>query len=339
MIQNNYGLDLGTSNIKIFSSANDRIINEKNVIAIKDKNTIISFGDEAYEMYEKNPPYIRVISPIQNGVIADINNMKALFESFYRKINDNRHVSGSSFCIAAPTDITSVEKWAFYNLIVSSSIKAKNITMVEKPIADAVGVGIDINCPQGNLIVNIASDTTEISVVSLGGIVLSKIIQIAGKKFDENIVAEVRKKHGLIIGSKTAEQIKIKLGNAYGESGETMSVYGRHVVSGLPVKALIESSLVNDAIQEYLRSIIDSVKAILERTPPELSADIIDTGIYITGGSANIRNIDKLFTKETGLKVNLVDNPAESIIRGIRTILTQPGYSSVQYVPKAKEYD
>lgn len=339
MVQNNYGLDLGTSNIKLYSSANDRILNEKNMIAIKDKNTLISFGDEAYEMYEKNPPYIKVISPIQNGVIADINNMKSLFECFYKKINDNKNTSASSFCIASPTDITNVEKWAFYNLIASAAVKAKTITMVEKPVADAVGVGIDINNPQGNLIVNIAADTTEISVVSLGGIVLSKIIKTAGSKFDENIVAEVRKRHSLHIGNKTAEQLKFRLANAYGDSSEKMSVFGRHVVSGLPVKAEISSSLVNDSIAEHIRSIIDSVKSILERTPPELAADIIDTGIFLTGGSSNIKNIDLLFAKETGLKVNRVENPGESIIRGIKTILTQPGYSSIQYVPKAKEYD
>lgn len=338
MAQHNYGVDLGTSNIKLICTTTDKILNEKNYIAIKDKKEILNFGDAAYEMYEKTPPYINIINPIQHGVIADIKNMELLFECFYKKINDNKTIKGSSFCIAVPTDITDVEKRAFYNLIAFSDVKPKNITVVEKPIADAVGVGIEIDSPKGNLIVNMASDTTEISVISLGGIVLSKIIKTAGSKFDECIASAVKKEHNLIIGLRTAEQLKMELTNAISGSEKSMNAYGRDIVSGLPAKAEVSSELVYDSIAESLHSIIDSIKIILERTPPELSADIIDTGIYITGGSSKIKNIDTLIRSETGLKVNTVENPSESIIRGIKTILTNPDFSSVQYIPHEKEY-
>lgn len=338
MAQHNYGVDLGTSNIKFVCETTDKIINEKNVIAIKDKKNIFSFGDLAYDMFEKNPAHINIINPVKYGVIADIKNMELLFECFYKKINESKNVSGGSFCIAVPTDITDVEKRAFYNLIALSKVKAKSITVVEKPIADAVGVGIDIDSPKGNLIVNIGADTTEISVISLGGIVISKIIKIAGVKLDEMISAAVKKNYNLVIGSKTAEQIKIKLANALENTDSSISVYGRNLVSGLPIKCEVESELVYNAIKESLHSIVDSIKIILERTPPELSADIIDTGIFVTGGSSAIKNIDKLIKKETGLNVNIVNSPSESIIRGIKTILSDQHFSSVKYVPREKEY-
>ena len=335
----NYGLDLGTSNIKMIYTDSDIIINEKNYIAIKDRKNIYSFGDEAYEMYEKTPSNIEVINPIQNGVIANLKNMELLFECFYRKLNEPKNISGGSFCIAVPTDITDVEKRAFYNLIAYSKVKPKNIAVVEKPVADAVGAGVEIDSPQGNLVVNIAADTTEISVISLGGIVLSKIVKTAGSKFDDAIVSAVKREHNLIIGYKTAEQIKIKLGNAFDDSDESMQVYGRNLVSGLPTRVEITSKLVYEAMNESIYSIIDSIKILLERTPPELAADIIGTGIYLTGGSSNIKNIDKLISQETGLNVNVVESPSESVIRGIKTILTDPHYASCKYVPRERQYN
>ena len=204
-----YGVDMGTSNFKIYNIGTERIINEKNVIAIKDKKQVFEFGDYAFEMYEKAPENINVSFPIKNGVIADLENMDTLFTCFYKKVNDGKLVAGSDFCISVPTDITEVEKRAFYEVIMHSKIKPKNIVVVEKPIADAVGVGIDIDSPKGNMIVNFGADTTEISVVSLGGIVLSKLIKTGGNKFDESICNSVRKKHNLIIGMRTAERVKM----------------------------------------------------------------------------------------------------------------------------------
>ena len=337
MAQHSYGIDLGTSNFKIFGLTNKKIINEKNVIAKKNKD-VFEYGDLAFEMFEKAPENIEVSFPVKFGVIADIRNMDILFESFYKKLN-GKTISGSgNFCIAVPTDITEVEKRAFYDMIAESRVKAKHISVVEKPIADAVGVGIDVDSPKGNLIINIGADTTEISVISLGGIVLSKLIKIGGTKFDEAICNVVRKKYNLVIGRRTAEQLKMNLADAVNVTNTAYPAFGRNIVTGLPASYDISSELVFEAMQESMHSIIDSIKVILERTPPELAADIMGTGAYLTGGSTRISNIDKLITQETGLKVNLDDEPDETVIRGIATILSNNKLKDLMYVPREKQY-
>lgn len=339
MAQHLYGIDLGTSNFKIFSLTNKKTVNEKNVIAKKNKDEIFEFGNKAFEMYEKAPANIEVSFPVKYGVIADIKNMDLLFESFFRKLNGKSNNSGGDFCIAVPTDITEVEKRAFYDMVAESKVKAKHINVVEKPIADAVGVGIDVDSPNGNLIVNIGADTTEISVISLGGIVLSKLIKTGGSKLDDTICNIVRKKYNLVIGSRTAEQIKINLADAINQNDTNYVAYGRNIVTGLPAKKEISSELVYSAIQDCLHSIVDAIKVILERTPPELAADIIDTGIYLTGGSSLITNIDQLISKETGLKVNVNDEPEETVIKGIAQILSNNKLAGLMYVPREKMYN
>lgn len=335
-----YGVDLGTSNIKMFSLANNGTINEKNVIAIKNKDEIFSFGDSAFEMYEKAPANIDVSFPVKYGVIADIQNMEMLFNCFYKKINSGKAVTGADFCIAVPTDITEVEKRAFYDVVMDAKVKSKRITVVEKPIADAVGVGIDVNSPNGHLLVNIGADTTEITVISLGGIVLSKLIKIGGNKLDDAICSVIRKKFNLIIGSRSAEVVKKELADAINADENAICMaYGRNIVTGLPNAREITGALVHDGISELLHQIIENIKVILERTPPELSADIINRGIYLTGGSAMIKNLDTLITNETGLKVNVADNPSESVIRGISDILSSEELVELTYVPREKKYD
>ncbi len=339
MAQHSYGIDLGTSNFKIYGLTNKKTINEKNVIAKKNKYDVFQFGDLAFEMFEKAPENIEVSFPVKYGVIADIKNMDILFESFFKKIN-GKAVSGSgNFCIAVPTDITEVEKRAFYDMVAESKVKAKHISVVEKPIADAVGVGIEVESPKGNLIINIGADTTEISVISLGGIVLSKLIKTGGSKLDETICSIVRKKYNLVIGKRTAEQVKINLADATNSSSGAYTAYGRNIVTGLPASKEISSDLVFEAIQESLYSIIDSIKVILERTPPELAADIISTGVYLTGGSSLIQNIGELITNETGLKVNLDDEPEETVIRGIAEIISNNKLAELMYVPREKQYN
>jgi rod shape-determining protein MreB len=317
MAQHVYGIDLGTSNFKIFGTANKRLINEKNVIAIKDKRDVFDFGDLAFDMFEKAPSNIEVTFPVRYGVIADIQNMETLFECFFRKVNGNRPVKGSGdFCIAVPTDITEVEKRAFYDLIAESKIKAKHINVVEKPIADAVGLGIEVESPNGNMIINIGADTTEISVISLGGIVLSKLIKTGGTKFDETICNIVRKKYNLIIGRRTAEQIKMHLADAIDGTDDTYNVFGRNIVTGLPSSKLIHASLVYEAIQESLHGIVDAIKIILERTPPELSADIADNGILLSGGGSMLYGMDRLIEQITGIRTRMADDPIAVVAIG-----------------------
>lgn len=337
MAQNIFGIDIGTSNIKIYNKATDEILNEKNIIAISNKKDVYAFGDEAYEMFEKTPSSIEVSYPIRYGVIADIQNMQTLLAKFIKKSKTNRSlIQSADFCIAVPTDITEVEKRAFYELILSSKVSAKKITVVEKPVADGVGVGIDINSPKGNMIVNVGADTTEISVLSLGGIVISKLIKTGGNRLDEMICSYVRKKYNLIIGEKTGETLKRKLASGMEEEESIYKVYGRDLVSGLPIEKEISSDTVYKATIEALNSIVTDVKLILERTPPELAADIIDTGIFLTGGSSHIRNFSRLISRETDLKVNIPDNPSECVVSGIAKILSTPEYSGLTYVPREK---
>lgn len=343
MTQNVYGIDIGTSNIKIYSKFKDEILNEKNIITIYDKSKVYAFGDEAYEMYEKAPSDFQIIHPIQYGVIADIKNMETLLNRFINKLRGK--LQAADFCIAVPTDITEVEKKAFYDLIRDSKVKAKNIYVIEKPVADGVGVGIDVDSPRGNLIVNFGADTTEITVLSLGGIVISKLLKTGGNRLDELVCSMVRKKYNLIIGMKTAEQLKICLGNAIPEDvgnsdnakdnglPTSMKVYGRDLVKGLPVVKEILATDVCEAIAEPILSVISHIKLILERTPPELAADIIDTGIYITGGSSKLHGFDKLLHNETELTINVQDEPSECVVKGISKILATPEHSGLMYIP------
>lgn len=342
MIHTIYGADMGTSNMKIYNGSTKEILNEKNILAIKNKKEVFAIGDEGFEMFEKAPDNIKVTFPIKDGVIADLKDMESLFEKFFIKCNQPKVVRSGRFIIAVPTDITDVEKRAFYDVIADSNIKAREIKVVEKPIADAVGVGIDIDSPKGNMIVNIGADTTEITVTSLGGIVISRIIKAGGNKLDETICNIVKRKYNIVIGLKTAEQIKFHLADAmYNEDEdeeEVYNVFGRNIITGLPSERPVSSDLIYEAIKEFLSTIIDSIKLLLERTPPELSADIIDTGIYLTGGSSCIKNIDKLIEQETGLKVNSVRTPGESVIRGLAKIIADPKYKKLVYTPRENTF-
>lgn len=340
MAQNIYGVDIGTSNFKMFAKEKTKILNEKNIIAIANKRDIFAVGDEAYDMYEKAPDNIQVSYPVKYGVIADIENMQTLLQRFFYKINEEKKVSGpSEFYIAVPTDITEVEKRAFYELVVDSKIKAKSIYIVDKPVADAIGAGINVTEAKGIMVVNIGADTTEISVLSLGGIVISKSVKIGGNRLDDSIISTVKRMYNLVIGSKTAENLKKELGSAVKTEEKFTKGFGRNVVSGLPVCVDISSEVIYGAIVDPLHSIMDSIKMILERTPPELAADIINMGIYVTGGTSNINNLERFIKDETNLNVNIVENPSESVVRGLSSIISTPEFKSVAYTPQDKIYE
>jgi len=330
MASKTFGIDFGTSTIKIYKKGEGIIVDERNIIAIANKKQVIAVGDEAYEMHEKAPKNINVTYPIRNGVIADFNCMLDLINHMNNQMKGKSSTfNPTEFIVATPTDITEVEKRAFFDLITSSNAKAKKVRVVEKPIADALGVDLDVTSAHGVMIVNIGADTTEVSVLALGGIVLSKLIPVGGNKLDESIKTYVKKKYNLIIGDKTAETLKKELASAVPCEESELSVYGRDVVTGLPLSINVSSSMVYEAISEYLYSIVDAIRIILERTPPEISSDIIDSGIYITGGSANIRNLDELISKETDLKINIADNAANSVVIGLGKIIEDPNFNSL----------
>lgn len=317
------GIDFGTSSIKMYKSGEGVILNEKSVIAIYKKKHTFAVGNEAYEMYEKAPANISVSYPVKNGVIADIGNMQAMIDYFFNELNGKKRLKGAEYYIAVPTDITEVEKRAYFDLIANTSLKPKKIHIVEKPIADAVGMNLDITNATGTLILDIGANTTEISVLSLGGIVLSKLIDVGGNKFDDAIIQKIKKDNKFVIGEKSAEFIKKNIASAY-VTDETINVCGRNLVTGLPSEITISCEEVHAALEEHFQAIVDSVKVILERTPPEISSDIYKSGLYLTGGSSRIKDIGNFIFDELGLRVNVCEEPENSVIAGLGAIIENP---------------
>lgn len=336
-MSNTFGIDLGTSNMKVYCKATGKVLNEKNTIAVVNKNQMYAYGDTAYAMYEKAPEQIHVTFPVVNGVIADYANMQTMIFEFLEKYAKGK-VKGSEFVVAVPTDITEVEKKAFYDLFYKSKAKPKNVLLCEKPLAAAVGLELDVNEPTGVMIVDIGADTTEISVISLGGLVLSDLLHFGGNRIDESIISYLRRTYNLVIGQKTAMDLKENLG--YGVPGieKTMTIVGRDLVSGLPIEKEISADIVYDAIKDNLNSICNSIKMILEKTPPELAKDIIHAGIYITGGSSKIQKLDELFKEITGIKVNCAENPEETVVRGLNKIVSDEKFKHLTFTMKTKIY-
>ena len=324
-----YGIDLGTNNIKIYSKGSDEIFTAKNIIAIERKDILFAYGDPAFDMYEKAPEFIQISYPLNNGVIADINNMQTLVRCFISDLSDG-NIKPADYYIAVPHDVTEVEKKAFHDLIKNANIKARSIMVVKKAVADGLGMDIDVKNSQGVLVVDIGFHTTEISILSLGGIVLSKMIKIGGQKFDDAIRNAVRNEFNLLIGQKTAEKVKMSMKDLEKENKNAV-VYGRDIVTGLPVVREIPTSLVMKALLEHINTIIEQVKVILEKTPPELAADIFRRGIYLTGGSSQLSHLDELMANGTGLKVNLAEDPICSVANGLSRVINDPNFQSVAY--------
>ncbi|WP_026660204.1 rod shape-determining protein [Butyrivibrio sp. AC2005] len=329
MGNNTFGIDLGTSNIKIYNKATDTVTVEKNLIAVENKTSLLAYGNTAYDMYEKAPSNIKITYPLSNGVIADIEHMKSLVKLF---ITDQ--MKGASkpvdVYIAVPKDVTEVERRAFHDLIKESGVKAKKIMMVKKPVADGLGMGVDVMNSQGVLVVNVGYDTTEISILSLKGIVISKLIKVGGKKFDDAIRNVIRKEFSLIIGEKTSESIKISL-KELEKSGQDAVVYGRDIVTGLPVERSIPTDLIDQSLIESFDQILDNIKATLERTPPELAADIFKHGLYLTGGASQVCHLAQRLSNGVGLNVNLAENPLSSVALGLGKIIKDDQYKALAY--------
>jgi len=326
---NVFGIDLGTSNIKIYNKATDSVTVEKNLIAIENKSSLLAYGNSAYDMYEKAPSNIKISYPLSNGVIADIEHMKSLVKLF---ITDEMKgaLKPIDVFIAVPKDVTEVERRAFHDLVRESGVKAKKIMMVKKPVADGLGMGVDVMNSQGVLVVNVGYDTTEISILSLKGIVISKLIKVGGKKFDDAIRSVIRKEFSLIIGEKSAENIKMNLKDLE-KAGKDAVVYGRDIVTGLPVERSIPTDLIDQSLVEYFDQILDNIKATLERTPPELAADIFKHGLYLTGGASQVCHLAQRLSNGVGLNVNLAENPISSVALGLSKIIKDDQYKSLAY--------
>ena len=286
MFGNRYGLDLGTYEIKVYDKKKNTVWKEKNVIAIANEEEIFSVGDEAYEMFEKAPDNIEVVFPMKEGVISRFYDMQYLLNNLLKK---ERHFArGSKYVVAVPTDVTEVEKKAFFDLVVHSTAKAKEVNIVERAVADAIGIGLDIQDSPGICIVNLGSETTELSVLASGGMVFNKLVKIGGTIFDNAISNLVRHNTNFLIGRLTAEKLRQHF-NIFDEKTDTsMEVAGRDLITGIPQQKEISVNLVRAAVKESLATCIREIHFLLERTPPEVRRSIEKNGIYVTGGLARM---------------------------------------------------
>ncbi len=338
LIVNALGIDFGTCNIKIYNKNKKKIINERNIIAIENNEKVLAVGDEAYEMYEKNPDDVNVVYPISAGVIASIENAKMVLKKFIGS-GIGLFSRTCDYYLAIPSDITEVQKRAFHKLITSANIQAKKVYLVDRAIADAVGIGIDVHKAQGVLLVDMGADTTEISVISMGSVILSRMISIGGNKLDETIQSFLKRRYNLNIGIKTAENLKKTFCCAVTERPDSRTkVPGIDVVTGLPVEREVSQNEICGALAEPLGVVTETLRVVLERTPPELAADMLREGMYLTGGTSLLRRLDDYMTTTVGLKVNRFENPSESIVRGLAKIITDHDYNELAAEPREKVY-
>lgn len=315
------GIDLGTANVLINVKGKGIVLNEPSVVAI-DTHTgkVLAVGTEAYKMVGRTPGNIRSIRPLKDGVIADFDITEAMLEYFINKLNVKGVFSKPNILICAPTNITDIEQKAIIQAAEKSG--GRHVYLEFEPKVASVGAGLDIFQPQGNMVIDIGGGTSDIAVLSLGEIVTSRSLRLAGDKMDASIAAYVKNKHKLIIGEHTAEQIKIKIGAVYdADPKETIEVRGRDIATGLPREVSVTSAEVSDALHETMMAIIDGAKGVLEKTPPELSADIIDRGIMLTGGGALLKGISQLFADELKVPVLLADDPLDAVALGTGVLL------------------
>lgn len=330
MAEKVYGIDLGTSAIKIAQKYAGIVLHQKNMISVANKEQVIAIGNEAFAMYEKVPKSIEVLQPVTNGVIADFSALQITIQILYKgmygeKICDSLSAGGSAcFYLSVPTEITDVEKRAFFELIATSSLKMKKIRLIEKPMAAALGNNMDLRA-SGLMVLDIGAATTEITLISHGDIIQSTLLKIGGKRLDEQIQYEVKKKHNLVIGLRTAERIKTQIARALPRAEEEkIEVLGRNLITGLPNRANVSSYIVYDAIKEDLYYIAETVKMILDQTPPEMTRRIMRDGICFAGGTANLPGFDILIEEVTGYPVRRSKSPELAVVKGLGKIVENP---------------
>lgn len=317
MAGNIYGLDLGTYEIKVYDERKDEIWKEKSAIATKNQTEIFAVGDEAYAMYEKSPQNIEVLFPMQGGVIARFYDMQNLLENLLRK----RQFFGSEYVIAIPTDITEVEKRAFYDLVYHSSARAKSVSVVERGIADAIGCKIDVYQTGGVMILNMGGGTMELSVLAYGGIVMNRLLKFGGEQFDQEIINLVRRNRDFLIGRKTAEQLRRTFGIFSEDTKSKMQIAGRNLILGLPQRTDISIGLVRAALKEQMDDCVDAIQTMIQRIPPDVLRELKKNGIYLTGGMANLRGIAEYLEESVGVRVSTVDYPELCSMNGLREII------------------
>ncbi len=317
-LSSDLAIDLGTANTLVYVKGKGIVLREPSVVAVRKDakaNRVVAVGRDAKNMLGRTPGNIVAIRPMKDGVIADFEVTEAMLRYFIRKIHDRRNLIRPRINISVPSGITQVEKRAVRES--AESAGAREVYLIEEPMAAAIGAGLPITEPIANMIVDMGGGTTEVAVISLAGIVHSKSVRVAGDKMDSAILQYIKRKFNLLIGEHSAEKIKIELGDVIPEEPyKEMEIKGRDLVSGVPKTITINSSEIRSAITEQIDTIVDTVKSVLEQTPPELAADIVDKGIVLTGGVALLKNLDKLLREETNLPIIIADDPLSSVVLG-----------------------
>ena len=310
------GIDLGTANTLVYIKGQGIVVREPSVVAIRDDSKeVLAVGEEAKRMIGRTPGNIVAIRPMKDGVIADFDITQSMLSYFIQKASAKKGVVSPRIAICVPFGVTDVEKRAIESA--ARQAGAKDAYLIEEPMAAAIGAGLSVEEPEGNMVVDIGGGTSEIAVISLGGIVSAESVRIGGNKFDDAIVGYVKKEYNLMIGERTAEDIKISIGSTFKEDQESnMQIRGRDLISGLPKTVEISSTEVREALKEPISTIIDAIKSTLEKTPPELASDIMENGIMLTGGGALLRGLDKLIKQETGMPVTIAEEPLDCVALG-----------------------
>jgi rod shape-determining protein MreB len=315
-------IDLGTANTLVFASGKGIVVNEPSIVAInKVTGDVEAVGREAKEMLGRTPGNIVAIRPLKDGVIADFKMTEKMLNYFIQRAHNRKMFVHPRIVIGVPSEITQVEKRAVQDSAFRA--KASEVFLVEQAMMAAIGAGLPITEPSGSMIVDIGGGTTDIAVISLSGIVYARSVRVAGNEMDEAITAYLKRKYNLLIGERTAEQIKMEIGSAYPlDKPLTMEIKGRHLLEGIPKTLTIDDSEIRDALAECVATILNAIRVALERTPPELSADISDRGIVLTGGGGLLKNLDKRIREETGLPVSIAEDPLASVVLGTGRMLS-----------------
>lgn len=325
------GIDLGTASVLVYVKNKGIVIREPSVVALqKDSNKVLAVGEEARQMIGRTPGNIVAVRPLKDGVIADYDVTEIMLKYFIEKVSPKPRLFRPQIVVCVPSGVTSVEKRAVLEAAMQAG--AKKTYLVEEPMAAAIGAGLNITEASGNMVVDIGGGTTDIAIISLGGIVVSESLRVGGDKFDEAIIRYIKKMYNMMVGERTAEDIKIQIGSAYPDGeGKSMEIRGRDLVTGLPRTIKFTSLDTFQALSEPITTIVDGIKSVLERTPPELASDIVDKGIVLTGGGSLLHGFTRLLAEETGIPIHLAEDPLSCVALGTGRILEDIGLTSIKH--------